>query len=309
MRNFVLGLLLAGTAFSPALAQRHDRDGSRQREDRQTERSESREDRAQARQERAEARQQVRDERVERVQRADNVQHVDGGRDRPVFNRGGNSGDSGETRVEVRSQGQAQAAAQMEARRNALRERIRDRSRDTDAAQANVNERGRPVLQQDDRVRDRVTGRQIRDRQDVAQQPRFDQRQARRVRAPEGARPDRPAPLPQTAQHRDRRGDHHWRTDWRHDHRYDWRNYRHRHRSIFRLGFYFDPFGWGYHRYGIGWRLWPSYYSSNYWLNDPYQYRLPYAPYPYKWVRYYNDALLVDTFTGQVVDVIYDFFW
>ncbi|WP_409574764.1 RcnB family protein [Sphingopyxis sp. PET50] len=29
----------------------------------------------------------------------------------------------------------------------------------------------------------------------------------------------------------------------------------------------------------------------------------------YRWVRYYNDALLVDTYSGEVVDVIYDFFW
>jgi len=26
-------------------------------------------------------------------------------------------------------------------------------------------------------------------------------------------------------------------------------------------------------------------------------------------VRYYDDVLLIDTYTGQVVDVIYDFFW
>jgi Ni/Co efflux regulator RcnB len=88
-----------------------------------------------------------------------------------------------------------------------------------------------------------------------------------------------------------------------------WRRWRDRNRSIFRLGFYFDPFGWGYHRWNIGWRLWPSYYSSNYWLDDPYMYRLPYAPWPYKWIRYYDDAILVNTYTGQVADVIYDFFW
>ena len=30
---------------------------------------------------------------------------------------------------------------------------------------------------------------------------------------------------------------------------------------------------------------------------------------PYRWVRYYDDALLVDIYSGEVVDVIYDFFW
>ena len=102
----------------------------------------------------------------------------------------------------------------------------------------------------------------------------------------------------------------HWSTtNWRSDHRYDWREHRRRHRSIFHLGIYFDPFNWGYRPYQIGWRLWPSYYSSNFWINDPYQYRLPYAPPGYRWIRYYDDALLVDTWNGEVVDVIYNFFW
>jgi Ni/Co efflux regulator RcnB len=102
---------------------------------------------------------------------------------------------------------------------------------------------------------------------------------------------------------------HRWRGDWRRDRRFDWRDHRRRHRSLFRLGFYFDPFGWRYHRYGIGWRLWPSYYSSRYWLHDPWMYRLPPAYGPYRWVRYYDDALLVNIYTGRVVDVIHNFFW
>ncbi len=100
-----------------------------------------------------------------------------------------------------------------------------------------------------------------------------------------------------------------WDTNWRHDGRYDWHNWRHRHRSIFHLGYYYDPFGWGYQPFSIGWRLWPNYYSSNYWINDPWEYRLPYAPPGTRWIRYYDDALLVDTFTGEVIDVIRNFFW
>jgi hypothetical protein len=38
-------------------------------------------------------------------------------------------------------------------------------------------------------------------------------------------------------------------------------------------------------------------------------YRLPQAYGPFRWVRYYGDALLVNIYTGQVVDVVYDFFW
>ena len=78
---------------------------------------------------------------------------------------------------------------------------------------------------------------------------------------------------------------------------------------MFRLGFYYDPFGWSYRRYNIGSQLYPNYYRSNYWINDPWQYRLPPVYGPYRWVRYHNDALLVDTWSGQVVDVIYGFFW
>lgn len=100
-----------------------------------------------------------------------------------------------------------------------------------------------------------------------------------------------------------------WNTSWRNNNRYDWRNWRNRHRSLFHFGFYYDPFGWGYQPYSIGWRLWPGYYSSNFWINDPWQYRLPYAPPGTRWVRYYDDALLVDMWSGEVVDVIQNFFW
>ena len=103
--------------------------------------------------------------------------------------------------------------------------------------------------------------------------------------------------------------DRRWSSDWRRDHRYDWRSYRNRYRSLFRLGRYYDPYGWSYRRCSIGYNLWPSYYGSSFWLNDPWKYRLPPAYGPYRWVRYYDDALLVNIYTGQVVDVIHNFFW
>ena len=113
---------------------------------------------------------------------------------------------------------------------------------------------------------------------------------------------------PLRAEHRSRDRTH-WSTHWRNDHKYNWHDWRRHHRSIFHLGLYYDPFGWDYRPYSIGWRLWPSYYSSRFWINDPWQYRLPYAPPGYRWVRYWDDAILVDTWTGEVVDVIYNFFW
>jgi Ni/Co efflux regulator RcnB len=100
-----------------------------------------------------------------------------------------------------------------------------------------------------------------------------------------------------------------WTSNWRNDNRYDWRNHRSHNSSLYHLGRYYDPFGYGYRRFSIGLFLGAGYYGNNYWLNDPYQYRLPPAYGPYRWVRYYNDALLVDTYTGEVVDVLYGFFW
>ena len=122
-------------------------------------------------------------------------------------------------------------------------------------------------------------------------------------------RPDVEAPEPSTARLAHARPSHRWRTDWRRDRRFNWSDHRRRHRSQFRLAIYIDPFGWNYRRYGIGWRMWPSHYSHRYWLSDPWSYRLPPAYGPYRWVRYWDDALLVNIYTGQVVDVVHNFFW
>lgn len=103
--------------------------------------------------------------------------------------------------------------------------------------------------------------------------------------------------------------DRRWSSHWRNDRRYDWRRHRDRHRSTFRFGHYWDPYGYNYRRFSIGFNIRPNYYRSSYWLNDPWMYRLPPAYGPYRWVRYWDDALLVNVYTGQVVDVVYDFFW
>ena len=102
-----------------------------------------------------------------------------------------------------------------------------------------------------------------------------------------------------------------WSRDWRRDTRYDWNRWRTVNRNAFRLPRYYAPYGWnyGYRQFGIGATLSAVLFAQNYWINDPYAYRLPEAYDPYRWVRYYNDALLVDTYTGEVVDVIHDIFW
>ena len=99
-----------------------------------------------------------------------------------------------------------------------------------------------------------------------------------------------------------------WNRNWRDNDRYDWRRYRNSHRSVFQLGIYYDPFGYNYRPYGIGYQLAPAYFGQQYWI-DPAMYDLPFPPPGTQWVRYWNDALLVDMYSGQVVDVINNFFW
>lgn len=102
-----------------------------------------------------------------------------------------------------------------------------------------------------------------------------------------------------------------WDNGWRQDRRYDWQSYRSRYGDRYRAGRYYAPRGWdyGYRRFSIGIVLSQLLYSNNYWLDDPYSYRLPPAYGSLRWVRYYDDAMLVDTRDGYVVDVIHDFFW
>jgi len=108
----------------------------------------------------------------------------------------------------------------------------------------------------------------------------------------------------------DRRGRGDWNRGWRNDRRYDWNSWRGSNRNIFRLNPYYSPYrNHRYSRFSIGFFLQPLFFSQRYWIGDPWQYRLPPAPYGTQWVRYYGDVLLVDVYTGEVIDVIYDFFW
>jgi len=102
-----------------------------------------------------------------------------------------------------------------------------------------------------------------------------------------------------------------WSRDWRNNGRYNWQSYRTYNRDIFRLPRYYAPSGWGYgyQRFGIGFTLSSLLFDRSYWIDDPEYYRLPPVYGPYEWVRYYNDALLVDIRSGYVVDVVYDIFW
>ncbi len=155
-----------------------------------------------------------------------------------------------------------------------------------------------------DRYQDRQERRFDRREPNSRQERRFDRYQDRQER-----RFDR------TQDRQDRRFDRRqdqrrWSRDWRSDRRYDWRGHRDRYRTAYRPGRYYAPYrGNSYRRYGIGFNLGTAFYGQRYWISDPYRYRLPQAYGGYRWVRYYNDVILVDVHSGYIDDVIYDFFY
>ena len=100
-----------------------------------------------------------------------------------------------------------------------------------------------------------------------------------------------------------------WNRGWRGNDRYDWNGYRTAHRGAYRLPRYTAPGRYDYRRFAIGTGLDASLWNRAYWIADPYAYRLPQAYGPYRWVRYYDDALLVDQRGGRVVDAVYGIFW
>jgi hypothetical protein len=269
MRELSLFLLLASAAV-PALAAPGDDDrGSRHNRDSKSEQAETRSQRLESPSERAATRQQS-----------------EGRSDRAI----------------ERQQSRSERAEQRQLRvqRAEVSEPTRQDSVEP-IPQRNLEQRRRATSAQsegNDSARDlRPRERQIRTIPDTRPQVAQPSREERRVFADRNRRDYRDGKYKR------------WSNDWRDDRRYDWRDYRNRYRSIFRLRSYYDPFGWNYRRWSTGSFLWPSYYSQSYWLNDPWHYRLPPAYGPYRWVRYWDDALMVNIYTGQVVDVLHNFFW
>lgn len=89
--------------------------------------------------------------------------------------------------------------------------------------------------------------------------------------------------------------------------REDWRDYRNSHRDVYRAGRWNAPFR--YTAWNRGQQLRPVYYGSRYYISDPYRYRLPRPGANMRWIRHYNDVLMVNVRTGRVVEVHRGFFW
>jgi Ni/Co efflux regulator RcnB len=87
----------------------------------------------------------------------------------------------------------------------------------------------------------------------------------------------------------------------------DWRGYRNVNRSFYRGGSWSAPFRYNAFRAGV--RIAPTYYGQRYWISDPWRYRLPAAGRYQRWIRHYNDVVLIDYRRGIVIDVIRGFYW
>jgi Ni/Co efflux regulator RcnB len=281
MRKLLISLLLAGAAATPAIAGPHNWSDNQQANDN---RQQVREERQQAREERQQAREESRADRSSNFQRPQfNPQQVQVRQQE--FTGGGQRFDARPDRGS-RFGGNPGAYVAPDARAGIARERL-DQMRAQQVEQRNQRIEDRQLRQSD-----RPVANVLRDRHPLV--------------VSDVPRPGTQPPL--RADNYRRGGEVHWNTNWRNDNHYDWRRYRDHHRSRFHLGFYIDPFGWGYQPFSIGYRMWPSYYGNRYWI-DPGLYGLPYPPPGAAWVRYYNDVMLIDLYSGTILDVIPGFFW
>jgi Ni/Co efflux regulator RcnB len=99
------------------------------------------------------------------------------------------------------------------------------------------------------------------------------------------------------------------RRDYRRDNwgRDDWQNHRRYNRDAYRGGNWRSDYR--YRAFNPGVTLGFGYYQPRYHVNDYSRYRLPNPGWNRRWVRHYNDVLLVDVRSGQVLTVHRNFYW
>ena len=298
MKKLLLMTLFTATALSPVSAfaadivptSAHipsalDDAAGFQREDRRAERQAARAERTpEQREERRAERQQNRPERAQRAQTAQAQMQA------PA------------PQPEADRQQRQPGVARTERRDASLEGRYYDRNRDGNLDRRWDQNRDGNLDRNWDRDRDGRLDRRLDRNDDERIDRRYDQNRNgqldRRVDRNNDNRLDRS------------RGNDRWTNNWRNDRRYDWRSHRQSNSSYYRPGRYYSPYrGHSYSRISIGFSLGSGYYGSRYWINDPWEYRLPAAYGTYRWVRYYDDVLLVDIRNGRVVDAIRDFFW
>lgn len=70
-----------------------------------------------------------------------------------------------------------------------------------------------------------------------------------------------------------------------------------------------QPSGYYLHIWSYGDYLPGGWWGPDWWLVDPWDFGLPLPPPGYEWVRVGEDALMVDRFTGRIVQVVRNVFW
>jgi Ni/Co efflux regulator RcnB len=77
----------------------------------------------------------------------------------------------------------------------------------------------------------------------------------------------------------------------------------------FHAGPYRAPPGWRYRRWAFGERLPAIYFVHDFWISDFLAFGLFAPPDGLVWVRYGPDALLIDEYTGEIIQVDYSVFF
>lgn len=87
--------------------------------------------------------------------------------------------------------------------------------------------------------------------------------------------------------------------------------YNHNYRAphAFRIGPYRPPGRWHYRRWRFGQVLPPVYWGPPYLMSDFWLFGLDIPPIGYAWVRYGNDAILINLADGRIVQIVYDVFF
>jgi Ni/Co efflux regulator RcnB len=90
----------------------------------------------------------------------------------------------------------------------------------------------------------------------------------------------------------------------------DRHTYQHNFRAArsYRIGPYHHPRGWAAHHWGYGEILPRAYWAPEYLISDYWLFALEVPPAGYEWVRDDTDALLVNTDTGEILQVEYGVF-
>ena len=77
----------------------------------------------------------------------------------------------------------------------------------------------------------------------------------------------------------------------------------------YRIGQYRAPYGFYVRSWGFGEFLPRGWYGPDYFLDDFIGFGLPYPPPGYEWVRVGGDAIMIDRYSGRVVQVVRGIFW